>query len=530
MHQKEKTRTVALKGRSPIKVDRLVRLLKLFPQKMAAESIRSGFTQGYTIGYRGPRQAIMARNQKSVRDRMDIARQKIQQEIDLGRVAGPFDTLPFPHMRISPLGLVEKSQKGKFRLIHNLSFPQGNSVNEYIDDADATVRYLKFDEAVEMIAAMGAGARIAKADLKDAFRLLPINRGDFDLLGFSLDGKYYYDMCLPMGLKISCRLFEEFSTFLNWFMDKLVGEGFTCHYLDDWLFISPQGQGYCMHVLTRFLALCRFLGIPVADEKTVLPCTCLTFLGLQIDTVKQEVQVPADKLSACILMLHRVRQKTSISLRELQCLLGHLNFLSRGVRGGRPFLQRLVNLSRGLSSEPPPIYLSDEAKADIDMWVQFLGEFNGTVIILPSEWLSSEVLHLYTDAAKSMGFGAFFRGGWFKGSWAQVGVNPGNSIAYLEYVPVLLALLVWGTELANTKIIFHSDNKAVVQIINRQSSRCVHIMKLVRRLTRACLHHNILLKGRYIRGAANIIADSLSRFDMHTFFQEVPTADVQPTP
>ena len=113
-------------------------------------------------------------------------------------------------------------------------------------------------------------------------------------------------------------------------MDELVGKGYTVHYLDDWLFISPQDIKFCRHVLAKFFALCSFLGIPVADEKTVLPCTCLTFLGLQIDTVKQEVQVPRDKLAACSDMLHKVRRKTVVSLRELQGLLGHLNFVSRG--------------------------------------------------------------------------------------------------------------------------------------------------------------------------------------------------------
>lgn len=45
------------------------------------------------------------------------------------------------------------------------------------------------------------------------------------------------------------------------------------------------------------LELCSQLGFPVATEKVEGPSTVLTFLGIEIDSVKQEVRLPADKLS-----------------------------------------------------------------------------------------------------------------------------------------------------------------------------------------------------------------------------------------
>jgi hypothetical protein len=43
------------------------------------------------------------------------------------------------------------------------------------------------------------GALLAKAYVKSAFRLLKIWPGYFDQLGFTFDGKFYFDKCLPMG-------------------------------------------------------------------------------------------------------------------------------------------------------------------------------------------------------------------------------------------------------------------------------------------------------------------------------------------
>lgn len=59
-------------------------------------------------------------------------------------------------------------------------------------------------------------------DIKSAFRLMIINPGDFDLLGFKFEGNYYIDKCLPMGCAISCNLFEKISTFLQWELKRRI--------------------------------------------------------------------------------------------------------------------------------------------------------------------------------------------------------------------------------------------------------------------------------------------------------------------
>ncbi len=61
-----------------------------------------------------------------------------------------------------------KKEPGKFRIIHDLSYPKGYSVNESIPPELATVSYLGLDHRVSLILSLGEGALIAKADLKDA--------------------------------------------------------------------------------------------------------------------------------------------------------------------------------------------------------------------------------------------------------------------------------------------------------------------------------------------------------------------------
>ena len=48
---------------------------------------------------------------------------------------GPFDNPPFKKFHVSPIKLHKKTEPGKFRLIHNLSWPYDEtSVNGGIDE------------------------------------------------------------------------------------------------------------------------------------------------------------------------------------------------------------------------------------------------------------------------------------------------------------------------------------------------------------------------------------------------------------
>ena len=80
--------------------------------------------------------------------------QKLHKEVALGRVAGPFESIPFPTFRVSPVGLVPKKD-GDVRMIHHLSYPTHDSVNYHIDSDICTVKYRNIDEAVLLIQNLG---------------------------------------------------------------------------------------------------------------------------------------------------------------------------------------------------------------------------------------------------------------------------------------------------------------------------------------------------------------------------------------
>ena len=93
-------------GYSPIKNDILENMLHNYPSKRDAKLILYGFKYGNELNYRGLRLPQEYGNLLSVKQNPFAAINKLKNEIDLGRMAGPFDHRPISNLRCSPIGLV----------------------------------------------------------------------------------------------------------------------------------------------------------------------------------------------------------------------------------------------------------------------------------------------------------------------------------------------------------------------------------------------------------------------------------------
>ena len=122
----------------------------------------------------------------------------LAEEVAKGRTAGPFRSPPFENFQVSPIGLVPKKHSDKFRAIFHLSFPKsGNSsINHFIDKDDFSLQYITIDKAISAIQRFGSDCSMAKTDIESAFRLFPVHPRDWELLGMSWNGFYYFDKVL----------------------------------------------------------------------------------------------------------------------------------------------------------------------------------------------------------------------------------------------------------------------------------------------------------------------------------------------
>ena len=332
---------------TPVRINRLAPLLSGYSPSVADHLI-NGFCFGFPIPLQGHSPSIIAPNLLSAEQHSDVVERYLTKEVLAQRVAGPFTHPPFQTFWVSPIWVVPKKTPGEFRCIQHLSYPYGASVNDGIPVEDSSVTYFRIDDAVGLILRSGVGSFLAKPDIKSAFRIIPIRPADYHLLGIYWQGNYYFERCLPMGLASSCKTFEALSTAVQWIAQTKFEISYMLHLLDDFLIISGSHE-QCSRELTLFLALCSYLGIPMAPHKTVGPSTVLSFAGIELDTVHSEARLPRDKVMRCVSQVSDFLKCKKVTLRELQSLIGLLNFACSVVLPGRAFLRRLIDLTVGIT-------------------------------------------------------------------------------------------------------------------------------------------------------------------------------------
>ena len=170
---------------SPLNLHQFACELQSHPDRSKVDYVLSGIAHGFDIGFR-PQFPV-----NSATAHPEIVDAYLQNEVALGRVAGPFLSSPRPNLHVSSFGVIPKSgQPGKWRLILDLSSPHGRSVNDGIDPEQFSLQYIKFDEVVAMVTKLGRGALMAKFDVQSAYRNVAVLPSQRHLLGMKWRESY----------------------------------------------------------------------------------------------------------------------------------------------------------------------------------------------------------------------------------------------------------------------------------------------------------------------------------------------------
>ena len=300
----------------------------------------------------------------------------LTKEVTEGRVVEITDESGLLGLQIDPFGVIpKKSSPGDWRLIVDLSSPDQHSVNDGIAKELCSLSYCSVDDAVRQVLGLGRGAKLAKLDVKSAFRILPVHPADCPLLGMRWKGRIFVDKRLPFGLRSAPKLFNALADALQWVMERR-GVSFVIHYLDDFLTIGSPDSEECEHNYHSMLQIFTELGIPFAPGKCEGPATVLIFLGIEIDTVKQELRLPSQKLIRLQETIAAWRGRKRCTKRELLSLIGQLQHASTVVKPGRIFLSQMITLASTLKGLDHHSRLNQAFRSDLEWWHQFLAGWN----------------------------------------------------------------------------------------------------------------------------------------------------------
>ncbi|XP_069109890.1 uncharacterized protein [Argopecten irradians] len=303
------------------------------------------------------------------------------------------------------------------------------------------------------------------------------------------------------------------------------------HLLDDFLTIDNPS---CDSDRTMALITMIFnkLKIPLSPKKTMGPTCVIEYLGIILDSVKMEARLPSDKVDRITEFINTILHQKSCTRKELEKLLGHLNFAMRVILPGRSFVSYLYRLMASVKESYHFVHLTRDCKDDLYMWLFFLQNWNGVSLFYETVITTVADFTLFTDAASTKGFGDFFKGKWFSEEWPLdlPYITDGTlSMAFLELYPIVVAAVLWGDQWTCKRIKFYCDNQATVQIISKGRSKEPIIMKLMRTLIMCAANNNFAVYSEYFPGIKNEIADALSRFQIARFRRLAPYADLHPT-
>ena len=474
----------------------------------------------------------VAKNLQSALAEPEIVSALLAKELLKNYVIGPFSSPPFSFFRINSLGVATRRYSGKKRLIFDMSSPHSDSfasVNECIPSELFSLYYATIDHAIALIKIAGQGAWLAKADITDAFKIMPIHRSDWPLFGVKWQSKFYFAVRLTFGCRSSPHLFNLLSEALCWIMLNICRLPFVLHLLDDFLLIDfPSNQTSVLDTLKRVFSE---IGVPLSEEKTEGPVTAIEFLGIRLDSDRMQASLPDEKLQRIRSFLNAFITSAGITKREMLSLLGHLNFAMRIIPQGRSFISRLLDLAHSAPKLNDVIHLNEGCMSDLKFWSFLIANWNGISFFYNDTPESSDSLELFTDAAPSVGFGGFFQGQWFAGRWPvefRTFALGSESSALFELYPIVAASVLWGQAWRRKRITMFCDNEAVVAIINKKRSACPTIMSMLRRLTWQSVTLNFIINAEHIPGHHNSLADSLSRFRFQEFRRLCPAANTDP--
>lgn len=379
---------------------------------------------------------------------------------------------------------------------------------------------------------MSGGEWMASFDLKDGFYALGIAPEHRKYFTFEVAGELLQYAALPMGWNGSPWVFTKFTQVLTSFLrsPKLapqrreflekqgpvvkapgdVGWGCTVlHYLDDFLLVA-RTQEELRHQMHFVEDAVTALGLTINYEKSNwAPTQNLKHLGLGIDSKRNLFYVTPDKqakirVAATTMLCTSAAKARWVTARSVASLTGLAQSVYLAVPPARFHLRSLHDCLSARRSWSSRVKLSHQALRDLEWWKKLPHKWNGRAI-----WRSPCTASLHTDASM-MGWGGVLNSSVpAHGFWRTA--QRRCHITLLELKAVRFTVESFLQELKGKDVLHWCDNQAVVQVCTNVTSRSPSLMKELRKLWRLLDLADISLRTRYIRTAANVWADQLSR-------------------
>ena len=433
----------------------------------------------------------------------------IDTEMAHGALAGPFEGPPVDPTHISPLMTKPKKDAKHRRVIMDLSWPPGQAINDGVSegryiDGPMDIRLPTVEYMEHRLLQLGAGAYMYKTDLARGYRQLRVDPADWPLLGFMHDDRIYMDLCPPFGLRTSALFMQRTSEAICYIHGK---RGYLSRaYLDDFGGAENREERATKALDTLQIVMGE-LGIQEALHKVCRPAKVMVWLGIIFDWEKMTMAIPEEKMAEIMTILDDWSTKLRATQREMQSLLGLLQFVASVSPPTRIFTNRMLQDLRETPKRGSES-LSLGFKMDVRFFRNLLPHYNGVKIIDKTLVQCQDTLEL--DACTT-GCGAFTGTHYYAEQFPSEVLQQQHPIAHLELLNIVVALKTWADEWAGHRILVFCDNMNSCIAIQSGRTRDQYMQSCVREIFMWSARHDIELIAQHRPGVQMVRADALSR-------------------
>ncbi len=407
---------------------------------------------------------------------------------------------------VSNIFLREKKEKGKFRMILNLSH-----LNKFTE-----TQHFKMDTLLTTLALLTPDALMISVDFSDAYYSVSMFPPHRKYLKFTFQGKLYEFTCLPMGLSDAPRVFTKLmKVALSFLREK---EGITISgYLDDQLQVTYDGYKEALRQTKIVTDLFQELGFTINVKKSVLtPTKQIEHLGFIISTEEMKVTMTTDKTQNIIMLIDACLSHKQHSIRQIARLIGKIQATKPANQLAFLYTKQLEidkngALLRTKFDFEAPMYLSKQSRQDLQWLRQNLPNMSAPIRVSKPDKI------INTDASKK-GWGYFEeqsgkRGG---GRWSRE--EQEEHINVLEIKAILLTLQTLCHDLSRIHVRIMTDNTTAMICVNKQgSTKSKTCNTWTRKIWNFVNERDIWLSAGFCPGVENVEADQESReFDDQT--------------
>ena len=349
---------------------------------------------------------------------------------------------------------------------------------------------------------------VTKIDLTKAYYHIKLNEVSKRYICFCFDNRKFQYESLPFGLKSAPFIFHRvMNSALSFIRSKY--NIIIISYLDDILIISKDFDNSIKDTEIVVNSLKNF-GWQLNEDKSILkPSRLFDFLGVEFDLDKFIYGPSKNNLNKCINKVNKFLVKEKISCRELESLVGSLNFISQLIQQGRAMLHPIIAYkinNFNINERDSYLDFSQDLKNLLKWWI-LVKNYSPSHISLDLPAVSA-----FSDASLS-GWGATLQIKeeilHFQGKWEK---NQKFHINTLELLAVL-QFLNQAAHLLRSKVVnLYLDNMTAVSVLKKKGThRSMLRQEIFLKIQKIVLQENIFLNPKFIQGKINVSADVLSR-------------------